>query len=268
MVRALFHGYIALGRLGIPIRLYAGTQASGLPFVQLHQKDLSPIERVVRCRLEHRPVKPEEIAHAVEYEPGKYVTLSDDEIAHTAQSATKVIAIQQFSFDDAIPPQYFQKPFYVVPGPGGERSYALLREVFASTHRMAIATYVFRNRAHLGSLRVDGDVLILLQLRFTSELVPRSMIATPALGKPSPTEVDALSAVVERFSGLLYMQDYHDEYAEKLKALIERKTKGLPAIRESNERPQATSNKDLLRELKSLLQYPGHRLVEPELDKT
>ena len=96
-------------------------------------------------------------------------------------------------------------------------------------------------------------MLMLLQLRFPSELVPRTDIETPPLAKPTPKEIDLMAQIVERYSSPVYMQDYHDEYAERIMQLVERKAKGLPEPRKRRVGPHATPEAELAATLEQTL---------------
>jgi DNA end-binding protein Ku len=255
-MRASWQGYITLGQLGIPVRLYNATQSGQPRFVLLHEHDQSAIERPYRCAEEQRDVPYGETIRAVEYERGKYITISDRELEQSAIGPIKSIAIQQLTKSEAIPAIYYEKPYYAVPSKGGERAYALFREVFARTGTVAIAEFTLHAREHIGLLGLHGDLLMLHQLRFTAEITPRSSLKTPALPKPSPSEIEALRTVVERFSGPFYIEDYHDEYAEHIQELVERKAKGLKAPRRERPAPHATSEADILPTLQHALQEP------------
>lgn len=253
MARAAWQGYITLGQLGVPVRLYSATQAVRPRFVQLHEKDSSLVERVLQCREEHREIPSSEVIRAVEHAPGRYIALTDRELEQTAARQMKAIDVKQFCDVTSIPPMYFEKPYYVSPSRGGERAYALIREVFARTGKIAVAQFAIYNQEHIAALMVEGDLLILNQLRFAAEIVPRDQVKTPPLPKPSPSEVNTLTNVAKRFSGPFYAHDYHDEYAEHLNRLIERKAKGLPAPRAERPVPRATPEKEIESTLRDAL---------------
>lgn len=253
MTRAAWKGYMSLGQLGIPVRLYTGARSIRPHFIQLHETDGSPVERQLRCRAEEREISSSEVIRALELSPGKYLSFTDSELERAVTDTPKAIAIQQFSDLEVIPPHYFDKHFYVVPARGGERGYALLREVLGSLHKIAIARFTIYNSQHLAAIGVNGDVLTLYQLHYSAEIIPRSDIKAPPLPRPNPKEIAALSDVVERYSGPLYLEDYHDDYADHLHMLIERKVKGLPSPAEERLEPHTTSDDELLSVLENVL---------------
>jgi non-homologous end joining protein Ku len=55
-MKATWQGYIALGQLGIPAKLYSASRSIRPQFVQLHEKDSSPVERVLKCSSENHEI--------------------------------------------------------------------------------------------------------------------------------------------------------------------------------------------------------------------
>lgn len=238
-MKALWKGYITLGQLGIPVRLYAATQDPGVQFVQVHEKDNSPVERPLFCKREQAEIPYDEVVKAVQVD-GRYVTFTDRELDQIQELTVKAIDIRQFCVPSQIPFTYFEKPYYIVPAKGGEQAYVLLREGLARTGVMALGRFYFYGSEYIGAIGADQDMLVLYRLRFADELVPRSDIKTPALPGVGPVEIDRMKAVVERYSGPVHMRDYHNEYMERVKELFERKAKGLPTPRPERRSTEAT----------------------------
>jgi DNA end-binding protein Ku len=253
MAKASWQGYISLGQLGIPVRLYNASQPARPNFVQLHEKDGSKVERILQCKDEHKQINIEEVVRAVEYEPGRFVTLSNNELELASSSPVKTIDVKQFTGPESVEPIYYEKPYYMVPTRGGERAYALLREVFIRSGKIAVTQFTIYNKERIGVLMVQDDLITLLQLRYAAEIVPRSSIKTPALPKPSPSEIEALSSVIDRYSGAFYIQDFHDENVERINQLVERKIKGLPVPSRERIAPLATPEGEIVEALRESL---------------
>jgi len=244
-MKALWKGYIVLGQLGIPIRLYSATQKSGVTFVQLHEKDSSPVERPLFCKKEHREISSTEVIRGVEYEPGKFISFTEQELEHTSRPELKAITIKQFCEPEQIPPSYYEKPYYLTPTTGGERGYTLIREGLLRSNAVAIGQYYLYGSNHIGAIQAVEDILVLHQLRFSGELISRSSLKTPALARPSPAEIDMMQAVIERYGGPLHLNDYHDEYTEYVSTLAERKIKGLPLPRQEQTPAHTTPDNEI-----------------------
>lgn len=245
-MKAVWKGYITLGQLGIPVRLYSAGRSRRPAFKLLHEDDGSPVERVLKCRAENKEISADSTIRAVEHEPGKYVTLSPGELERAGSEHFKAIDVKQFCDPSDIHPIHYEKPFYLVPGRGGERAYSLLREALRRTKKTAIVQFMIFNQERIGSIGSFGNLLVLNQLRFASEIVPRSEIKSPALPKPSPAEIEALTALVERNTADFYAEDYRDERTEIINELVERKARGLPPARKEPKEPHATPDDELL----------------------
>lgn len=213
------------------------------------------MERVLICQAEGKEIKNQDTIRGIEHEPGRYITFTPRELERSGvDEAAKTIDVRQFCELEDIDAAYFERPYYIVPNKGGERAYALLRDALSRNRKLAVARFVIYNKERIAVIGLRGDILVLNQLRFAAELVPRSDIKTPPLPKPSPREIDALTAVIDRYSGRLHIEDYHDEQSERIEQLLERKVKGLPPPRESRLEPETTEESELLPVLRQTLE--------------
>jgi DNA end-binding protein Ku len=260
-LRASWQGYIALGQLGIPTRLYSATKQLGPKFVQLHEKDSAPVERILNCSAENHEISHNEVVRAVEYQPGRYITLTGQELERTLPSSTKTIDVKQFCDSQDIDPIFYEKPYYIAPSKGGERAYALLREALTLSNKVMIVEYSISGREHIGVIGLRHDILVLHQLRYSEAILPRTEIKTRALPRPSPTEVNTLKSVIGHYSGPFYIEDYHDDYSEKINTLIERKVKGLPPPRREQISANATPEEEILTALQKTLSIDQPKLT-------
>ncbi|MGH7196741.1 MAG: Ku protein [Candidatus Saccharimonadales bacterium] len=266
-MKATWQGYVTIGQLTIPVRLYGATKTIRPRFTRLHEKDNSPTEQAVKCQAEGKEIPNSETIRAAESEPGSYVVISDEELERTAATRLKSIEVRQFCDVSAIDPIYYEKPYYVVPSKGGERAYALLREVLVRGNKVAIVQFVLYNKEHLGALQVRQDIIVLHQMRFAAEIVPRTDIDTPPLPQPNPAEIGAALAVLQRLSGPFFVEDYHDEQSERLLDLITRKKKGLPPPRRRIVSPHATPDQELLAALRATLESKRQLSIEDAVEE-
>lgn len=262
MAKAAWQGFISLGQLGIPVSLHSASKSERTKFVTLHKKDNAPVERVLHCSRDKKPIKPTDTVKAVEYSPGKYVTLNQKELERETAYMVKAIDIKQFVNRAQIDPVYYQKPYYIVADKGGEHAYALLRQVLSQTRKAAIVQFVLYNRDRIGLLDVYRDLIVLYQLRFANEIVARNEIKSPSLPKPAPSEVDILTAIVERFTSDFYAEDYHSEKNDRLLEVVDRKIRGLKTPKRVRLAPHTTPEKDIRSTLQQQLDRPPDVLPE------
>lgn len=257
-MKASWNGYFRVGELTVPMRLYSGTQSATPRFVQLHAKDHSPVTRVTKCKKDGEELSPGDIIKAVEHN-GTYLEIKDTDIQ--IESATdKVIIVRQFSDQGVVDPVYYEKPYYMVPGKGGEVAYTLLRQAFIRTNKVAITTFTLYEKEHIGIVSVNDGILMLQQLRFADEIVPRAAIKTPSLPQPSPEQVEAAVRLMERYSTPFYVEDYRNEQLDELHEVIDRRAKGLPLKHKPQIAPRTTPEEELMPKLRALLSHASHEL--------
>lgn len=250
-MKASWNGYLSLGKLTLPVRLYSATRSVTPHFIQMHAADHSPISRVAKCKIEGKEIDTDEIIRAVKRD-GKYIEITDGDLK-SAQPNAQNVTVRQFSDPQAIHPMYYEKPYYIVPDKGGELLYTLLREAFVRTNKVAIVDYVLYEKEHIGIVSTHGGMLMLQQLRFASEIIPRAEIKTPSLPQPTPTQVDMASQLMDRYSARFYVEDHRNEQVEAIEEMIDRKTKGLPAKRQKSISLQTTPDTQVTDVLKTLL---------------
>src|SRR6188768_1557298 len=171
MPRALWKGSVAFGLVNIPVELHPGVRDSRPRFRMLHAEDKSPIKFERVCAREGKPVAWEDLVKGYEYEKGRFVVLTKEDFRQAALEKTRTVDVRSFVKPDEIDDRYFESSYYLVPGKGGERAYALLREAIRETGRVGIATIVLREQQHLSALEVVKDALVLTLMRYPEELV-------------------------------------------------------------------------------------------------
>jgi DNA end-binding protein Ku len=229
MARPIWKGHISFGLVSVPVELYSAEVRSDISFHLVDSRNAARV-RYERVNSETGEEVPwDKIVKGYEYSDGSYVLLSDEELQRAAVEMTRTIEIEQFVDASAIDVRYFEKPYLVVPGKGGEKGYVLLREAASRQGKVGLATIVIRARQHLAALLVHGDALILELLRYPQELRDDADHDIPSGGlkkyKVTEKEVDLAAQLIEGMSDEWNPDGYHDEYRDALMKLIERKIK-------------------------------------------
>jgi DNA end-binding protein Ku len=225
MPRAIWKGNIAFGLVNIPISLYSGESR---PDIQLHMVDSRNHARVryERVNAETGEEVPwDAMVKGYEYEEGRYVLLSQEELEGVIPKLTKTIQIDDFVNLSDIDPILFDKPYILEPGKRGHKAYALLRETLRQTGRAGIAKVVIRTREYLTALFVREEVLMLILLRFPQELNSADALDIPDSidFKPNKRELDLAIQLVEHMSVDWDPTNYRDDYRANLMEYIESK---------------------------------------------
>lgn len=229
MRRALWKGAISFGLINIPIELFTAEKRDELDFTLLDKRDLSPVGYKRFNKKTGREVPWENIIKGYEYEDGKFVLMSDEDLRRANVEATQTIDIQSFVDIDQVPIFYYEQPYYVTPTKGGDKAYALLRETLVASGKMAIAQIVIRTRQHLAALLPQDGMLQLITLRYPTELRPPEELSVPSANAKksgvSRQEVEMARTLVEHMSTDWAPEQFHDTYRDDVLALIKKKIK-------------------------------------------
>src|SRR5919201_3268569 len=253
MPRPIWKGSISVGLVTIPVGLYAASEAGEeIGFRQLHRTDLAPIQYRRVCSAEGAEVPWGEIVKGYEYDKGKFVLITDEDLAKARVEATQAIDVREFVPADAIPWTFFENAYYVEPAKAGFRAYALLREALKETGRVGIGTIVLRQREHLTALRPSGEVLLLAMMRFAHEVRSPDGLSLPRDTAVDPREMTLARQLIDTLAADWKPEQYRDTYTEVLRQAIEQKIAG-QEIATPTPKPRAEVH-DLMEALRRSLQ--------------
>jgi DNA end-binding protein Ku len=229
MARPIWSGTLSFGLLNIPVQLMSGEKRTDLSFRMLDARDKSPIryERINAETGEEVPWK--DIVKAFEYDKGSYVVLEKEDIASAAPESHDAVEVESFVDAAAIGPQYFEKPYVLVPAKKAEKGYVLLRETLKKTGKIGIARVVIRTREHLCAVIPQGDALMLVMMRYPQELVDVDGYNIPA-GKTgeyrlSAKELEMAQALIGSMQSDWSPDQYKDEFRARLHKVIEKRVR-------------------------------------------
>ncbi|HUF69768.1 MAG TPA: Ku protein [Longimicrobiales bacterium] len=252
MPRALWKGNISFGLVNIPVGLFPAEQkADGVSFVQLDQRSMSPIGYKRYNKSSGQEVPWDEIVKGYEYEPGRYVVLSDEDFERANVKATHTVEILDFVDAEEIEPIYFDKPYYMAPTTENGKGYALLRETLRRTKKVGIARVVIRTREHLAAVMARGDMLLLELLRYPNEVRSTEELDVPGndleeLGVTS-RELKMAELLVEQMVESWEPEKYTDRYRDDLMARIKEKIEaGETETVEGGELEEVAAGSDVL----------------------
>lgn len=255
-MRALWTGSLSFGLINVPVRLYSGSESrGGIELNMLHKSDLSPISYSKVCRRDGQEVPYEDIVKGYEYQEGDYVVLTDADFEKANSSKSNTIDIKQFTDEGEIDVRYFEKPYYLEPAKGADKPYALLREALSKSKKIALSTFVLRNREHLAAVKAVGHALVLNQMRFTAELRDPSELKLPPATGVDAKELAVAIKLIEHLTEPFTPEDFHDTYTEDLEEIIEKKVKG-ERPKQKGHPPLKTQSKDLMAMLLASLEEP------------
>jgi DNA end-binding protein Ku len=225
MARSIWTGAISFGLVSVPVRMFTATESKELKFHFLDKRDMTPIgyDKVNKDTGEH--VDPENIVRGFEFEKGRFVEVTEDDVDRLDIELTHAIDICDFVSIDEIDPLYFRKSYYLLPQEGAEKPYRLLVKALEETGRVAIAKVVIRNKQHLACIRPVDGTLVLETMYYADEV--RQPEAAPA-PQVRGAEVDMAKTLIENLAAKWEPERYHDRYRNELLDLLHKKAEGEP----------------------------------------
>jgi DNA end-binding protein Ku len=227
-MRAIWKGSVSFGLVNVPVKLYAATESHDVSFRQVHAKDGGRIKYQRVCSIDGEEVAYADIAKGYETEDGEMVILDDEDLAALPSTSSREIAVEKFVPSDQIDPMLFEKSYYLEPEKSGAKPYALLRQALLEADRMAVVTVALRQRTTVAVLRVRsteaGDVIVLQTMMWPDEVrTPDFSVET---GEVKDSEVKMAQMLVETLAGDFEPEEFEDDYAEAVEALVKTKIEG------------------------------------------
>jgi DNA end-binding protein Ku len=237
--RATWKGYLKVSLVNIPIRVFPATDsAASVSFNQLHAECQTRIQQKKWCPKHDREVSNSEIVKGYEFEKGRYVVMSEEDIEKVRPASTRVIDLQQFAERDELDPIYFERPYYLAPDTQvAADAFAVIREGMAG--KVGIGKVALYGREYLVAVEAKEKGLVMYTLRQADEIRAMDEVAEYDLlpAKPKDAEVKLARQVISTFEKPLDMKAFKDEYQAELRRIIDAKVAGEDVIATEEETP-------------------------------
>jgi len=258
---AIWSGAINFGLVTIPVKLFTAVRTNDLRFNFLHKKDDGRIYNERHCSVCGEEVEYKDLVRGYEYEKGRYVTVTDDDLKAVRPEATQSVQIVEFVELDQINPMFFDTPYYLEPEKKGRHAYALLRDALLDAGKVAIARVVIRSREHIAAVKPNGEALVLELMHFADELVDQKSFEFPSLNeKVAEGEKKIAKMLIDTMSVEEWNPDeFHDKYKEDVLAMIEARANGEEIEKPEISKPAATNVVNLMDVLQRSLEQSKQR---------
>ena len=225
--RAMSTASISFGLVTVPVRLYAATEVSaGLHFNMLHAKDGARLHQQFVCSADGAVVPRTEVVKGYEFEKGRYVTLTDEELKALEERTTRGIEIESFVPLTSVDPVYFERTYYLSPDKGGERAFALLARALDEMQLAAVGQYAARGKDYLVAVRPSRGRLVMHQLLHQDEVHPIDEVPAPEREVRPPELKLARELIAHLEAPAFEPTRYVDHVRQRVRELIERKVAG------------------------------------------
>jgi len=242
--RPTWKGFMKISLVTIPVRVFPATDAAAtISFNQLHAECQTRIQQKRWCPHCEREVPISEIVKGYEFEKGRYVVMSEDDMSKVRPESTRVIDLVQFTEAASIDPVYVERPYYLAPdGPMAREAFAVMREGMKG--KAGIGKLALYGREYLVAVQPRDKGLVMYTMRHAKEV--RSMDNIEELGevpaKVKPEEIKLAKQVIENFESALNLADYSDKYQEELQRIIDAKVAGEEVVATVEETPPKVVN--------------------------
>jgi DNA end-binding protein Ku len=223
--RAIWKGDLKLNSTKVPVKLYSAVQDRTVRFHILDQKSKMRVKQHMVEPDSGKEVSSEEIQKGFEVEPGTFVILDEEELAKLEPESSRDIEITQFVPPTQIPPEYFDRPYYLGPD-GDAAAYFALAEALQNKKREGVARWVMRKQPYVGAVRAVDEYLMLFTLRNAEEVLSAKDLPKPSGRAPDKKELAMATQLVELLKGDFEPKEYKDEYRERVMEFVEKKAKG------------------------------------------
>ena len=219
---------MSFGLVNVPVKLTTAQSPKDVHFNQLHDADGARIQMKRVCSADGEEVDYNHIVKGYDLGGGRYVMVEPEELSSIDVEMTRNIDIEEFVDLAEIDPVYFEKSYYLVPDGRAEKPYALLVETMQRCGKVALGRFVLRTKQYLAALRARDGVLVLSTMLYADEVVDPGELSVPTADDTAPTEreLNMAAQLVESLSAPFDPEKYHDDYREKVLALIEAKADG------------------------------------------
>jgi DNA end-binding protein Ku len=242
--RATWKGFLKISLVNVPIMVFPATESSGtISFNQLHGECQTRIQQKKWCPRCEREVLNSELVKGYEFEKGRYVILSADDLDKVRPESTRVIDLVQFADDSAIDPMYVDRTYYLAPdGKMAADAFAVMREGMKG--KVGIGKLALYGREYLVAVRPQERGLVMYTLHHAAEI--RRIDSVEELNAVAtsvkPEEMKLAQQVIATFEAPLNLADYTDEYRAGLQRIIDAKIAGEEVVAPTAEAPPRVVN--------------------------
>jgi DNA end-binding protein Ku len=223
--RAIWKGELKLSSTKVPVKLYSAVQDQTVRFHILESKSKQRVKQHMVEPDSGKEVETKEIQKGFEVEPGTFVILDEEELAKLEPEASREIEITQFVPPSQIPPEYFDRPYYLGPD-GDQTAYFAFAAALKNKEREGVARWVMRKQPYVGAIRAVDDYLMLFTLRNAEEVLSAKDLPKPPGRAPDKKELAMATQLVELLKGEFDPKEFKDEYRERVMEFVEKKAKG------------------------------------------
>ena len=258
MARPYWSGQITISLVSFSVKLFVATEAkSEIRFHQIsrstgervrHQKVLASAQQAQEETGDDAPaasvVGKDEIVKGYEYRKGEYITIEPSELTNLRVPSKHTMEITQFVDASEIDPEYFEKPYFVVPENESQaQAFAVVRQALADTKKIALSKIAFAGREHVVAITPAADKgMMAYTMRYAAELRdPKEYFNDIKNVEVDEDSLDLAKTLINKRAAKFDPSKFVDGYEVALKELVQAKVDNAPIPQD--EAPAPTRGK-------------------------
>jgi len=238
MARPYWSGQVQISLVSFGIKLFPATEAKSE--IRFHQLSRKSGERIKHQKVsdEEGPVENSDIVKGYEYRKGEYVTIEPEEIEHLRIPSRHTLEVAQFVDADELSPEFFEKPYFVVPEDEDHaEAFAVVRKALQTTKKVGLGKIAFGGREHLVALSVPTDDKLAGMMAYTMRYAEELRDPAEYFGDIKKVAVDEeqlslAKELIKRKAAKFVPEKFKDEYEAALRKMVEAKVKHVPIPQE------------------------------------
>jgi DNA end-binding protein Ku len=244
MARPYWSGQIQISLVSFGVKLFVATEAaSEIHFHQIDRKSGERVrqQRVLASAVERAPdesadevVERSQIVKGYEYAKGQYVTIEPEELAHLRVASKHTMEVTQFVDEADLPPEYFEKPYFVVPENDAQtEAFLTVRRALIETKKLALTKIAFGGREHVVAIAPAGTNahggMMAYTMRYAAELRdPADYFRDVKKMEIAEDSLDLAKELIKKRAAKFDPSKFVDGYEVAVKELVEAKLQHAP----------------------------------------
>jgi len=245
MPRPFWSGQIQISLVSFGIKLFPAIEAKSE--IRFHELSRKTGERIRHQKVseDEGPVDSSDIVKGYEYRKGEYVTIEPDEVEHLRIPSRHTLEVTQFVDLEEIDPEFFEKPYFVVPENDVQaEAFAVVRKALQTTKKAGLGKIAFGGREHLVAVSAPSDDKLSGMMAYTMRYAEEVRDPAKYFGEIKKTSVDEdqlslAKELIKRKATKFVPEKFKDEYEAALRELVDAKVKHAPIPREEPTRKTA-----------------------------
>jgi len=226
MASSVWKGSIVISLISIPVKLYAAARSERTYLHQIHKECHTRVRQPLFCPTCNRFVDRGEIVKGYEFDEGQYVLVEEKEIKKIAAASSKNLEIVAFTKLKEIDPIFFDASYFCIAEESGKKAYQLLTKALEDTQTVGIGTLTMHQRDYTVFLRPYQHGLVLHTMYFANEIRQLPEYGVVEAFNLKPQEIKLTEQLIGTLTEPFKPQQYHNQFQERLKKLIEAKRQG------------------------------------------